>query len=245
MSIYLLSNILESLLHIAFLTPFLFFLRNESKRNTLVLVGLFIIYYLVNNLVVKLPFYYSSLNIFGGQWNWSGKVYTIVWSIIFISIFQNRFKNFIGFQFNISRRIWGLFFFVLLVAFVAGILFYFKPWDTETLLFQAILPGIDEEIAFRGIMLGILTTILVTKKRIGRWQIHHPEIWAVSLLFGFVHGIKLSADLNLTFDAIYFIHTFILGWIWGYMTVKSKSIYLSMLSHNLSNFIPNLIGMLK
>jgi len=196
-------------------------------------------------LVLRLPFYYADLEIIGGQWNWTGKVYAIVWSILFLYIFQNRFQDFVSFQIKSSGNIWGLFFFVILVAVVVGIFFYFKSWDTETLLFQATMPGIDEEISYRGIMLGILTTIMVSEKRIGRWQIHYPDIWAVSLLFGFVHGLKLSSDFQLTFDAIYFIHTFILGWIWGYMTIKSKSIYLSMLSHNLSNFIPNLIGMLK
>lgn len=240
-----LSNILESLIHLAFIFPLIYFFRKDSQKETSLLIGLLVVYYLVNNLVLRLPFYYVDLNIFGGQWNWSGKVYAIVWSILFLFIFQTRFQNFVSFQIKSSRSIWVLFFFVILVALVEGILFYFKSWDTETLLFQATMPGIDEEIGFRGIMLGILTTILVSEKRIGRWQVYYSETWAVSLLFGFVHGLKLSSDLRLTFDVIYFIKTFTLGWIWGYMTIKSKSIYLSMLSHNLSNFIPNLMGMLK
>jgi uncharacterized protein len=241
----ILSNILESLIHLSFIFTLIYFFRKDSQKDTSLLIGLLVVFYLVNNLVLRLPFYYVELNIFGGQWNWSGKVYAIVWSILFLYIFQNRFQNFVSFQIKLSRRIWVLFCFVILVALVEGILFYFKSWDTETLLFQATMPGIDEEIGFRGIMLGILSTILVSEKQIGRWHIYYPDIWAVSLLFGFVHGFKLSSDLRLTFDGIYFIKTFILGWIWGFMTIKSKSIYLGMLSHNLSNFIPNLMGMLK
>ncbi|GEM_PF-6988040 len=41
-----------------------------------------------------------------------------------------------------------------------GILFYNQKWDIETLLFQETLPGIDEEMAYRSIILGSYSTFM-------------------------------------------------------------------------------------
>ena len=46
-------------------------------------------------------------------------------------------------------------------AFLAGMFAFSKiPLDMEKLAFQFSMPGIDEEIAYRGIMMGLLFTIL-------------------------------------------------------------------------------------
>ncbi|RRA49253.1 CPBP family intramembrane metalloprotease [Acidipila sp. EB88] len=65
-------------------------------------------------------------------------------------------------------------------SFCAG---KFPGW--ETLLYQATLPGLDEELAFRGVECGCL--LCCFGQTSGR-------IWAAaltSLLFGFAHGSPL------------------------------------------------------
>ncbi|MBP7500508.1 MAG: CPBP family intramembrane metalloprotease, partial [Chryseobacterium sp.] len=43
----------------------------------------------------------------------------------------------------------------------------------------------------------------------------------------------------------YFIQTGFAGYIWGWITIKSRSILLAILSHNFSNFFGTLSTMIK
>jgi membrane protease YdiL (CAAX protease family) len=134
---------------------------------------------------------------------------------------------------------------VLGLSIIEGVLFYNQKLNIETLLFQLTLPGIDEEIAYRGIILGLFSSFMVNKISLWKITIHHPSIWIVGTLFGLIHALQFNQEWELTFDLLYFIKTFLLGTIWSYMTIKTKSILFPVLSHNLSNTLTNLIGMMK
>ncbi|MFD0994257.1 CPBP family intramembrane glutamic endopeptidase, partial [Tenacibaculum geojense] len=114
-----------------------------------------------------------------------------------------------------------------------------KEWNTETILFQLTMPGIDEEIAFRGIMLGLLTKILKPSSR----TIFHPAILVTALLFGMAHGLFFNNSYELTFKSFPFFNTLILGIVWAWITMKSGSILLALISHNLGNVTNKLISM--
>ncbi len=243
------KDVLESLIHVAVLLPFLFLCLKKDLRNKAKLISLFVIYFLGLQILLKSPFHFSSLNFIEGSWNWSGKIFAIVGSLFFYLFFK---KNFYPHHFLTIRQekksLKKIFTVISVIAFIAiieGFLFYNKSWDWETILFQSTLPGIDEEIAFRGIMLGILSSILVDEIRILNINIYNPSIWIIGILFGLIHALKLNLDWKLTFDIVYFIKTFLLGTIWGWMAIKSRSILLPLISHNLSNTLPNLIGMIK
>jgi membrane protease YdiL (CAAX protease family) len=102
------------------------------------------------------------------------------------------------------------------------------------------MPGIDEEIAFRGIMLGLLTKMLRPNPK---FTFFHPAILVTGLLFGLAHGLLLTKSFELSFKSGPFISTMILGMIWGWMTMKSGSILLALISHNLGNVTNKLIQM--
>ena len=104
--------------------------------------------------------------------------------------------------------------------------------NIETILFQLTLPGIDEEIAYRGIMLGLLVSVL----KPFRETIFHPAILVTAILFGLGHGLFITKSFELSFDIFSFLSSCILGIIWGWLTIKSGSIFLSLTSHNLGNF---------
>ncbi len=79
-------------------------------------------------------------------------------------------------------------------------------------LLQLTLPGIDEEIMFRRILLGLLMSSSENKiiKFIGS-----PAVLITSILFGLIHVFTLSKDYSINFNLIYFLQTAFTGYIRG------------------------------
>ena len=168
-----------------------------------------------------------------------------IWYTLFFS-FQNYFKEHNYFTLkqdknNIKKTSWvafGLVVFATVVWYVLGN----SDFDSETLLFQLTLPGIDEEIMYRVILLGLLMSS--TENKITKF-IGNPAVLITSILFGLIHAFTLSKDYSINFNLIYFLQTAFAGYIWGWVTIKNKSILLAILSHNFSNFFGTLATMIK
>lgn len=116
-----------------------------------------------------------------------------------------------------------------------------SKFNLETLAFQLTVPGIDEEIIFRGILLGLLMSSLKENIKF----LGNPSVLLTGILFGLMHALTLKNDLSINFNSIYFFQTGIAGYIWGWITIKSRSILMAILSHNFSNFFGTLVTMIK
>jgi len=110
-----------------------------------------------------------------------------------------------------------------------------KEWDWEALYYQLTMPGLEEELAFRGIMLGLLAKILHQDIRLFGIGFGSASMWATAILFGLAHGFTLSSNFELAFHTEAFFSTLSLGLIYAWLTVKSGSILLPLISHNLYN----------
>jgi len=243
------KEIIESLIQVISIAPLIFlFIRKDNPKKTKLLI-LFILYFIGYQILIRLPFYFSFFRFIEGNWNWSGKLLTIAGSFIFFFFFKKDFypHHFLTIkQEKKSLRKNAIIVIIIsLIAILEGYLFYNESWNFETILFQSTLPGIDEEIAYRGIMLGILSSILIDKIRIFKKITFNPSIWIIGIIFGLIHALKLNSDWEVSFNTFYFVKTFILGTVWSWMVIKSKSILLPIVSHNLSNTLANLVGMMK
>lgn len=103
------------------------------------------------------------------------------------------------------------------------------------------MPGFGEELAYRGIMLGLLVKII----KPNRFYIPHFAVIITALIFGMAHGIILTSKYEIIFRSYSFFNTMILAMLWGWLTMKSGSIILAITSHNLGNISNFLIRMLK
>ena len=117
--------------------------------------------------------------------------------------------------------------------------------DRETLLYQLTMPGLDEEILFRAVLLGLLLTCLKENIKIGQFNLGSPSVLIIGLLFGLLHGLTLTNEFSLKFNSSYFLSTFVFGYVWSWITLKSESILQPVISHNVSNFMMYLIRMTK
>ncbi len=113
-----------------------------------------------------------------------------------------------------------------------------KVLDIEKLLYQATMPGIDEEL-WRALMLMLLLPLM--KQR--HFRFGHPAVWFTTIIFALGHSFYFE-NWNMGFAADAFIITGILGYILGWVMVRSQSILFALILHNLINLSTNLLEML-
>lgn len=236
--------IAENLLKLIIISPIIIFTLKNKKLETLKVLSAFVIFFLINQISINLPFIFPELRIFNwnSNWNWVGKIYTIIGSILFLMLYRKYpLKDyFLTFKQGNKFFIKGILIIVSLLILKTTQMFLAstKLLNWETLFYQFSMPGIDEEIAYRGIMLGLLTKILKSKN-----LILNSPVWITAILFGFAHGLSLTTEFSILFNIQPFLRTLIYGLIWGWITIKSGSILLALISHNLGNGIGNIIRM--
>ena len=244
MIIHLFSSFIQIFIVIIFSLFFVEKIDNKTIQN----LSLILFFFLSMSFLLFLPLEFENLNFTGTFWNFSGKIYSIIFLTIFLYFFKNGFNeyNFIKIKQkqNSLRKILPILIILILLGIIDGIQRHSSILDEEKLIFQLLMPGIDEELAYRGVLLGLFSGVLVKKIKIFALQIN-PSILIVGILFGLIHGLKISSDLNIGFDSYAFCKTFIYGCFWGWLTVKTKSVLLPIIFHNYSNIIPNLISLLK
>lgn len=240
------TDILENLMHLLIVLPLILLTLKNKNKESLKIVLVFSLFVIAHNILLYLPLEYKELRLFNERWNWTGKIFSIIGSIAFV-LFYRKFElkdYYLTFAQNKSFLKKGtiIIFSLFLIVSVLAIVFH-KPlaWSTETIMYQLTMPGFGEEIAYRGIMLGLLVQILKPSKQ----YIPHMAILITALLFGMAHGLKLNDSYELSFRSFAFFNTLILGILWGWLTMRSNSIALATVSHNLGNISNFLIRMLK
>ena len=237
--------LLEAILQVIILIPIAFILLKKKSKINFQRLLIFTITYIVYQVFLVLPKINSSFDFIKSSWNWDGKIYGIICGVFCYFAFKKYFceNNFFTLKQkkkNLKPATIGAIAIVVLSTII-WYLFGKSKFDLETLAFQISLPGIDEEIMFRGILLGLLATSLKDKFSI----FGNPSILLTSILFGFMHALTFSKNYDIDFESIYFLQTSLAGYVWGWITIKSRSLLLAILSHNFSNFFGTLSTMIK
>jgi membrane protease YdiL (CAAX protease family) len=162
-----------------------------SSRGMISLgLGFLVVYSLVLLYARRLPF----LARIPGQWNWSGKIMSIAFSCLVLACSPWLRQN-VGLRWRQSRGSAGWSAGCLLACLAIGVSGGFavapRAFSWESLLFQFFIPGIDEELAFRGIALALLErgfgqSPVSCRMRFG---------WAAlitSLFFGLGHAVSFG-----------------------------------------------------
>lgn len=247
------KSILEPILHLVVIIPVVLFLMNFEKRKCFHYLLLFCAFFLLNQILLMLPFHAKALKIFSGNWNWSGKIYAVAGSMIFYFLFRNKFRENDFVTLHLAKNSFKpnliITTAVALLALLAGYFVFSKAaFNSEKLAFQFFMPGIEEEIAYRGIMIGILMTFLKSEIKIAGKSIGHPAIWVTAILFAIVHALQVSSispTLQLKMNWSFFGQTIVFGYLLGWMAMKSRSILMPVIAHNAANFFRNLAMMIK
>lgn len=189
---------------------------------------------LLTNLYGSLPSFLPD-----SDWNWQGKLLALVTSLAIA------FHPAIGWKqigLTLAQKREGLFGTLAIAAayclfFVAiASMFPNDPPNADAVAFQLTMPGLEEEIFYRGLMLFMLNEAFR-----GRVQVAGANWgWSAlltSLLFGLAHAFSYSSAEGISFDAMIMGMTFVPSFLAIWMRERSGSLLLPVVMHNFGNSI--------
>lgn len=189
-------------------------------------------------LLLPLDLFFEGMN-----WNWSGKIISIFWWVLVLIILKYSYSSFkasdVGLTLKQNEGSFKLAFIVLIAFNLLCLpLFYFctncEKFDIETLMFQATMPGFDEEPMFRGVFLYCLSTAVISRKYNFFGAPINTAGLLTSLLFGLVHGLFYeNGELNISVGAAGITAIFSLFFLW--LREKTGSLVFPIIAHNSVN----------
>lgn len=132
----------------------------------------------------------------------------------------------------VATILFGGFFLIL------GIVDGFPRSDWETILFQWTLPGLDEELFYRGVLRFAMNEAFRNRSIIAGAPLGFDGILS-SILFGFAHALDYSEYVR--FDTMVFATTAIPSLFLLWLRERSGSLLLPVVAHNLANGLPTLL----
>lgn len=174
----------------------------------------------------------------GLKWNWIGKIVTTAAVLIAIAVIPSVTAEDVGLRLrprpgSVGPALIGL-------ALVCALSWCMeirandgRDLSAERLAFQTLMPGLDEELFFRGLFLALLTQAFRE-----RWSLFGaalgPTAAVVTFIFAAGHGLGV-ADGAIQFDAEAFALTGALGFGLLWIRQRTGSVLPAIAAHNLIN----------
>lgn len=172
------------------------------------------------------------------NWNWEGKTLAVLLSLTIASLPMIGWQR-AGLTLKQDRRdlTGALILSGVLVVLFLGLALYFPtpPLDVDELAFQLTMPGLDEELFYRGVLLLMLNEAFDRPLRI----LGAPMGWAAvvtSLAFGLDHAFGYGAD-GFSLDPLTVALTGGPALILVWLREKTGSLLLPVLLHNYANVV--------
>jgi membrane protease YdiL (CAAX protease family) len=181
------------------------------------------------------------------EWNWQGKFWSIVWCVLFIWFTKFLSKEESGFTWKINKSAWLPFIIICIIGIGVQLSDIFsenglEKFDKEAFFYQLTMPGLAEEMVYRGVILGLLNKVFVSRKNILGAQVG----WGLliqAIIFGGGHSFYFDDLGNIQFAFVPAIITGIIGLVIGWLREKSGSIVLPIIFHNLFNVFPRFLAL--
>jgi len=223
------------------------FSGDKEKRKYLLL---FIAIFAFDQLMASLPLIFPTIDLLGGKYNWTGKSLTTVFSVIIIFFLRNKFRN-LDFTFSL-KQVPGSLRLVLIVISVVTVIHIVSCYFTipvmtatwEDHLFQLTLPGISEEVMFRGVLLGLLNGVFISRRNILGACLGWGTVVTAGL-FGLMHGIWIDGNLHFHMNVFIIILPLFEGFLFAWIRERTKSLVIPIIYHNFLNEITNLVPLIK
>jgi len=181
---------------------------------------------------------------------WQAMILEAVWALVFI--FATRSSSRAGLTLRVPPQAWraslGVVGLMLLCVVVRGLLIKrlgvgpagTTPIVLEYLLYQLTLPGIAEELSYRGVIQPGLNAAW------GRpWKLLGAQVgwgWVItSVIFWAPHAFRVDPTMHLSFYWPTLTMQLIAGFVFGWLRERTGSVFPPMLTHNLVNVCWTLI----
>ena len=185
---------------------------------------------------------FGSVAIFDFDWNWVGKVLALSLSVaIAIALGRERAGLCWGRSFDKPALAVTLAVGIVATALSFAVLNGGNGFDIETLAFQWTMPGFDEELFYRGVLLLALNEAFRARAHCAGASIGYGGV-LTCLVFGLAHALTYD-DGAFAFDALTMAVTGVPAVVLLWLRERTGSVVLPIVAHNFANGIPTLIGM--
>jgi uncharacterized protein len=208
--------------------------RGTGIRPGYRLLGLAALVYLVVLVLLFSP----PIGVFADlAWPWQGKLLALAAACAFVAFWPRLSWRDVGVA--VPRPgswlpVLGMVAGALVIAVVVTPLAEPRGSLAETALFQATMPGLEEELVYRGILWALIARALPGPRTIagvaGGWS-----LWATSLMFGLVHGVAVAPGLVIGFEPLAVLLSGAYGVYAGWLRERSGSILPLIVLHNAIN----------
>ncbi len=170
------------------------------------------------------------------QWNWFGKILSIIFSCCVLACSPWLRKN-VGLSWRQSagsaKLSIGCFVVFLGIAISGGLAMPPTAFSAETLAYQFFIPGIDEELIFRGILLALLEAAFGQSPMSCRLRFEYASL-ITSLIFGVTHAMSLD-DGRFQFSIAVFLTITVWASIVALVRTRSGSLLWPIILHGVWN----------
>lgn len=200
-------------------------------------LGLYVAYdFLLTSGFSLVPDFFPS-----ASWNWTGKLMSLAGMLVIAALPAFGWRR-AGLT---LRQAPGSALAIIVLAALAGLFFYLAISgadgrdDWETIAFQWTMPGLDEEVFYRGVFLLAMNEAFTARWRILGASIGYGGLIA-TVLFGLAHGLEFEKG-GLSFDAMSFAMTGGPALILLWLREKTGSVLMPIIGHNIANGASTLI----
>lgn len=244
-------SLFTPLIWILIIVPFIALAIFKSEKVNLKYLGLFVLYFLTDSYIQHLSKLYFDLEFIGLKFAWIGKILSLCFALIVIFSVSKKDREEIGFTTKTNSKSQmksGILIFLgfLVFDFVFKMILFPKggDFDLETFAFQMTMPGLTEELVFRGILFWLLDKAFEPK-----WNFKGVKFgWGfviITVLFAEAHGVMLTENYEFKFDIITILYlTIISSLSVGILRKLSGNLIFPILGHNAINTINAIIRIL-
>lgn len=228
---------------LSIIIPLLLVAQLTTRQTQPKYVVLFCGYFLLDSYTRILGYKWIKLDAMGLTGNWSGMLLSLIIALMFIIYHSKSIRRDIGFTrvFNKRTLKLGILIFLGFLAFdfVFKMILFPKggTFDLEQFVFQATLPGLTEEIVYRGILLWLLSKAFVPTKQV-KGILFGWGFIIVTFLFAMIHGVVLTEAMEFKVDYITIVYiTLITSLSLGILRKFSGNLILPTVGHNMVNLM--------
>lgn len=177
----------------------------------------------------------------GADWNWGGKLAAIAGTLVVMALPAFGWKR-CGMTLDQGSGWRGA---LVLLALLGGLFFWLAvspadgPDDLETIAFQWTMPGLDEELFYRGTLLLALNEAFRPRVRV----LGAPIGWGglmTTVLFGLTHALSYETGTP-DFDLMTFAMTGVPAFLLLWLRERTGSLVMPVIGHNLANGLSTIL----
>ncbi|MFD2825065.1 CPBP family intramembrane glutamic endopeptidase [Leeuwenhoekiella polynyae] len=228
---------------LSIIIPLLLVAQLTTKQTQPKYIIFFCGYFLIDSYTRILGYKWIKLDAMGLTGNWSGMLLSLAIALVFILYHSKAIRKDIGFTTVFNKRTikLGILIFLgfLVFDFVFKMILFPKggAFDLEQFVFQATLPGLTEEIVYRGILLWLLSKAFVPTKQVKGIFFGWGFI-IVTFLFAMIHGVVLTEAMEFKVDSITIVYiTLITSLSLGILRKFTGNLILPTVGHNMVNLM--------